>query len=134
MCCGFCVIFKGKPSPSFGPSHCSTSAVTATVETLRVSFSLNDVGASSHTSWDNPHVAFARSNSTFSRYEYVLAVVVLPAHIIMVTVHRFEPSFEFWDLSRTPNRINHRVHHQFAIFSRVVLGPRNRFRVITEVV
>src|SRR5205823_6820858 len=60
---------------------------------------------------------------SLTRYEHVLAVVVLPGHVVVMATYNFHIGFERGNLSRRLYRRDHVLHHQLAICQRVVLRP-----------
>jgi FtsP/CotA-like multicopper oxidase with cupredoxin domain len=92
----------------------------------------------SHTHW---HDEYQLTNGIYgplivlplARDEHVLAIVVLPSHVVVMAAHKFHIGFERWNFSRALHRRDHVLHHQIAIGQRVVLRPVHRADVVLEV-
>src|SRR5262249_35872700 len=60
------VILYCKSALGFIARHRAPGAMTATAEALRVALATNDIGPRSHTSGNDPHIAFARPDRTLA--------------------------------------------------------------------
>ena len=69
--------------------HGPSGSMTAAHEALRIALAAHDVRTRAHAAGDDSHVAFTRTNSTLTRDEHVLAVVVLPGHVVVMAAHNF---------------------------------------------
>src|SRR5439155_1932882 len=79
--------------------HGPSGSMTTAHEAFRIALAAHDVGTRSHAAGDDSHVAFTRTHCTLTRDEHVLAIVVLPCHIVVMAAHNFHTGFECRDFS-----------------------------------
>src|SRR5215471_7093071 len=103
--------------------HGSSGSMTTTHEALRITLAAHNERTRAHTPRDNSHVALTRAYRTLARDEHVVAVVVLPGHVVVMAAHDFQIGFEPGNLSRGLDRRDHVAHHQFAVGQGIVLRP-----------
>ncbi len=85
----FGVIVQRKAALRFCTRHGLSGSMAAAHEAFRIALSTDDVRARSHAARDNSHVAFACPDCFLPRDEHVLAVVVLPGHVVVMAAHDF---------------------------------------------
>src|SRR5271166_5047352 len=102
-------------------------------EAFRIALAAHDVGTRAHAAGDDSHIAFTRTHRALTRDEHVLAVVVLPGHIVVMAAYDFHIGLERRDFSRAPHRRDYVAHHQLAVGQRVVLRPVHCTDIVVEV-
>src|SRR5579883_2141974 len=127
------VIFHREATLRLATRHGPSRSMTAAHEPFRVALATHDVRACPHTAGDDSHVSLTRTHCALPRDEHVLAVVVLPSHVVVMAAHHFYIGLEHRDLSRTLDRCDQVAHHQIAIGQGVVLRPVHRADVVLEV-
>src|SRR5437870_3968024 len=83
------MIVQRKAALRFCTRHGLSGSMAAAHEAFRIALSTDDVRARSHAARDNSHVAFACPDCFLTRDEHVLAVVVLPGHVVVMAAHNF---------------------------------------------
>ena len=63
-------------------------------EAFRIALAAHDVRTRAHAARDDPHIAHTRTHCTLTRDEHVLAVVVLPGHVVVMAAHNFHIGFK----------------------------------------
>src|ERR1700733_7029415 len=88
------VVIQGEPALGFGTRHGTSRSMATAHEAFRITLAAHDVRTRSHAARDDSHVALARADCPLTRDEHVLAVVVLPGHIIVMAADNFHIRFE----------------------------------------
>src|SRR5258708_18092527 len=127
------VVVQGEPALGFSTRHGASGSMTTAHEALRIALAAHDVRARPHAAGNNSHVALTRTYRSLTSDQHVLAVVVLPGHVVVVTTHHFHIGFERRDFFRALERRDHVSHHKLAVGQRVVLRPVHRADVVLEV-
>src|ERR1700690_4241153 len=78
------VVIDSEAPLGLSPRHGPSCSMTATHEALRIPLAAHDVRPRPHAAWNDPHVAFPRPYSSFARDQHVLAIVMLPSHIVVM--------------------------------------------------
>src|SRR6266849_8526793 len=64
--------------------HGASGSMTTAHEALRIALAAHDVRTRSHAAWDDSHVALTRADCSLTRDHHVLAVVMLPGHVVVI--------------------------------------------------
>src|SRR5713226_8829279 len=110
--------------------HGASGSMATAHETFRIALATHDVRTRAHAAWDDSHVALTRADCSLTHDEHVLAVVVLPGHIVVMAAYDFHIGFKRRNFSRTLHRRDQVAHHQIAIGQRIVLRPVHRADVV----
>src|SRR5262249_57446411 len=92
-------------------------------EAFGITLAAHDVRTRPHAAGDDAHVSLTSAHCALAGDEHVLAVVVLPGHVVVMATHDRDIRFEPRSFSRRLHRRNHVLHHQFTISQCVVLCP-----------
>src|ERR1700693_5225230 len=92
--CRLGMVVQSEAALGFGTRHGTSGSMTTAHKAFRIALAAHDVRTRPHAAGNNSHVAFTRTDCALSRDEDVLAVVVLPGHVIVLTTHDFHIGFE----------------------------------------
>src|SRR5438094_10019278 len=81
--CCLGMVIQREAALRFRTRHGAPGSMAATHEAFWIALAAHDVRTRAHAAGDDSHVAFTRTNSTLTRDEHVLAVVVLPGHVVV---------------------------------------------------
>src|SRR5579864_5685487 len=113
--------------------HGTSGSMTAAHETFRIALAAHDVRTRAHAAGNDSHVPLTRTNCALPCDEHVLAVVVLPGHVVVMAAYDFHIGFERRDFSRSLYRPDHIAHHQIAVGQCIILCPVHCADVVLEV-
>src|SRR5208337_1905623 len=114
------VVVQGEPALGFGTRHGASGSMTTAHEALRIALAAHDVRARPHAAGNNSHVALTRTYRSLTSDQHVLAVMVLPGHVVVMAADDFHIGFERRDFSRALDCRDHVAHHQLAVCQRIV--------------
>src|SRR5580700_4409743 len=127
------MVLQSEAALGLGTRHGTSGSMTTAHKAFRIAFTAYDVRTRPHAAGNNSHVAFTRTYCALARDEHVLAIVVLPSHVVVMAAHDFNILFERWDFSRAMHCRDQVTHHQLAVGQRVVLRPVHCADVVLEV-
>src|SRR6266849_3821855 len=106
------MVVQGEAALRFCTRHGASGSMTTAHEAFRIALATHDVRTCSHAAGNNSHVAFTRTHCPLASDEHVLAVVVLPGHIVVMAAYDFHIGFERRNFSRRLHCRDHVAHHQ----------------------
>src|SRR5581483_12475648 len=127
------VILDGEAALCFATRHGASGPVATTHEALRIALAAHYVRTRAHAAGNDPHVPFPRTHCSFARDEHVLAIVVLPGHVVVMAAYNFHIGLERRDFSRLAGCGDDVADHQVTVRKRVVLSPVHRANIVLEV-
>src|SRR5262249_38248678 len=91
--------------------HGPARPLATTHEAFRIALAAHDVRTRAHAAGNDSHVALTRTHCSLACDEYVLAIVVLPGHVVVMAADNFHIGPERRDLTRVAHRCNDVEHH-----------------------
>ena len=85
----FGVVIQREPALRVGTRHGAAGSMTTAHEAFRIALAAHNVRARSRAARDNSHVSLASAHRALTRDDHVLAIVVLPGHIVVMAAHDF---------------------------------------------
>jgi len=112
-------------------AHPAPGAMRAGLEALGRAGAADDVAARAHAARDDAELAAAGTDGAFARDPDRFAEMLFALAVVVVAVHRLLGRLELRQVAM--QRIDHELHHLFAVGTCIVLRPADRLDVIGEV-
>src|SRR5437588_11647577 len=80
--CCLRVVVQREAALRLSTRHGSSCPMAAAHEALRIALAAHDVRARSHAPRNDSHVPLTRTNCALARDEHILAILVLPSHVV----------------------------------------------------
>src|SRR5271170_1581723 len=88
--CCLGMVVQGEAALRFVTRHGASGSMATAHEAFRITLAAHDVRTRAHAARDDTHVSLTRSHRALTRDQHVLAVVVLPGHIVVMAAHNCE--------------------------------------------
>jgi hypothetical protein len=90
------VIVQREAAPRFCTRHGASGSMATAHEAFRIALAAHDVRTRTHAARDNAHVSLTSTHCALAGDEHVLAVVVLPGHVVVMAAHDRDIRIERW--------------------------------------
>src|SRR6266481_4065539 len=94
------VVVERESTLGLRTGHGASGSMTTAHEALWIALATHDVRTRSHAARNDPHVPLTSAYSALAGDEHVLAIMVLPGHVVVMAAHDFHIGFERRDFSR----------------------------------